>query len=237
MRRQETGATHLPQQRSDADDALTVVHIDLCRPFRVVAKDGSLNFLLLKDHKTRYVWVRLVAKKFDVLQEFEKWLLVAERQTKKSVLMLRYDRVGGFLGKQLTDFVDGGGIVHDLTCPFTPQQNGMAEREMQTVVESVQATLLHMGVQHHRWHIALRQDVWVDQPGPRRSGQLRRPPEWLTYHVCLPLAAFTTLYEDADADIDLPELDPEVHTDPEHCWDIATMTVREALTSWKGKGQ
>ncbi|CAI7869391.1 unnamed protein product [Closterium sp. NIES-53] len=144
-------------QSSDKHDVATGLDIKL--PFRVVAKDGSLNFLLLKDHKTRYVWVRLVAKKFDVLQEFEKWLLVAERQTKKSVLMLRYDRVGGFLGKQLTDFVDGGGIVHDLTCPFTPQQNGMAEREMQTVVESVQATLLHMGVQHHRWHIALRQDV------------------------------------------------------------------------------
>ncbi|CAI7803772.1 unnamed protein product [Closterium sp. NIES-53] len=35
-----------------------------------------------------------------------------------------------FLGKEFTDFVDGKGIVHDLTCPYTPQQNGMAEREM-----------------------------------------------------------------------------------------------------------
>ncbi|CAI7892424.1 unnamed protein product [Closterium sp. NIES-53] len=55
---------------SDADDVLAVVHIDLCGPFRVAAKDGSLYFLLLKDRKTRYVWVRPVAKKSDVLQEF-----------------------------------------------------------------------------------------------------------------------------------------------------------------------
>ncbi|CAI7893909.1 unnamed protein product [Closterium sp. NIES-54] len=65
-----------PDKGSDADDALAVVHIDLCGPFGVASKDGSLYFLLLKDCKTHYVWVRPVAKKSDVLGEFEKWLLV-----------------------------------------------------------------------------------------------------------------------------------------------------------------
>ncbi|CAI7887270.1 unnamed protein product [Closterium sp. NIES-54] len=150
-----------PDQGSDADDMLAVVHVDLCGPFWVAAKDGSLYFLLLKDRKTRYVWVRPVAKKSDALHELVQWLAVTERQTKKSVLMLRSDRGGEFLGKQFTDFVNGKGIIHDLTCPYTPQQNGMAEREMRTVVESVRTMLLHMGVQHHWWHLTLRQAVWV----------------------------------------------------------------------------
>ncbi|CAI7882150.1 unnamed protein product [Closterium sp. NIES-54] len=150
-----------PNQGSDTDNVLAVVHIDLSGPFRVAAKDGSLYFLLLKDRKTRFVWVRPVAKKSDVLLEFQKWLVLVERQTKKSVLMLRSDRGGEFLEKKFTDFVDGKGIVHDLICPYTPQQNGMAEREMRTVVESVRTMLLHMGVQHHWWHLALRQAVWV----------------------------------------------------------------------------
>ncbi|CAI6011336.1 unnamed protein product [Closterium sp. NIES-65] len=150
-----------PAKGSDAAEALAVVHIDLCGPFRVAAKDGSLYFLLLKDRHTRFVWAMPVAKKSDVLREFEKWLVLVERQTKKSVLTLRSDRGGEFLGKAVTDFVDGKGIVHDLTCPYTPQQNGMAEREMRTAVESVRTMLLHMGVQHHWWHLALRQAVWV----------------------------------------------------------------------------
>ncbi|CAI7904305.1 unnamed protein product [Closterium sp. NIES-54] len=102
-----------------------------------------------------------VAKKSDALREFQKWLVLVERQTKKSVLTLRSDQGGEFLGKEFTDFVDGKGIVHDLTCPYTPQQNGMAEREMRTAVEYVRTMLLHMGVQHHWWHLALRQAVWV----------------------------------------------------------------------------
>ncbi|CAI5957576.1 unnamed protein product [Closterium sp. NIES-65] len=150
-----------PAKGSDAAEALAVVHIDLCGPFRVAAKDGSLYFLLLKDRHTRFVWAMPVARKSDVLREFQRWLALVERQTKKSVLSLRSNQGGEFLGKAFTDFVDGKGIVHDLTCPYTPLQNGMAEREMRTVVESVRTMLLHMGVQHHWWHLALRQAVWV----------------------------------------------------------------------------
>ncbi|CAI7908779.1 unnamed protein product, partial [Closterium sp. NIES-54] len=80
---------------------------------------------------------------------------------RKSVLMLCSDRGGEFLGKEFTDFGDGKGIVHGLTCPYTPQQNGMVEREMRTAVESVRTMLLHMDVQHHWWHLALRQAVRV----------------------------------------------------------------------------
>ncbi|CAI7890416.1 unnamed protein product [Closterium sp. NIES-54] len=150
-----------PATGSDAAEALAVVHIDLCGPFRVAAKDGSLYFLLLKDRHTQFVWVTPIPRKSDVLREFKKLLVLVERQTKKSVLMLRSDRGGEFLGKEFTEFVDGKGIVHDLTCPYTPQQNGMVEREMRTAVESVRTMLLHMGVQHHWWHLALRQAVWV----------------------------------------------------------------------------
>ncbi|CAI7923048.1 unnamed protein product [Closterium sp. NIES-54] len=35
------------------------------------------------------------------------------------------------------------------------------------------------------------------------------------------------LYDDAKEDEELPELDPDMHADPEHRWDIATMTVKE----------
>ncbi|CAI7925600.1 unnamed protein product [Closterium sp. NIES-53] len=150
-----------PDKGSDAEEALAVVDIDLCGPFRVAAKDGSLYFLLLKDRHTRFVWVMPIAKKSDVLREFQRWLVMVERQTKNSVLMLCSDRGGEFLGKEFTNFVDGKGIVHDLTCPYTPQRNGMANREMRTTVESVRTMLLHMGVRHHWWHLALRQAVWV----------------------------------------------------------------------------
>ncbi|CAI7889849.1 unnamed protein product [Closterium sp. NIES-54] len=62
-----------------------------------------------------------------------------------------------------------------------------------------------------------------------------KPPERLSYHVCLPPTSYDTLLDDAQFDVDLPELDPDMHADPEHRWDIANMTVKEGLASWKGK--
>ncbi|CAI7845186.1 unnamed protein product [Closterium sp. NIES-54] len=76
------------------------------------------------------------------------------------------------------------------------------------------------------------------QRGPRQSGRIRRPPDFYVP------AAFTTTYDevnddlqydDAKEDEDFPELDPDLHADPEHRLDISTMTVKEALASWKGK--
>ncbi|CAI7898714.1 unnamed protein product [Closterium sp. NIES-53] len=125
-----------PNKGSDAEEALAVVHIDLCGPFRVAAKDGSLYFMLQKDRHTQFMWVMSLAKKSNVLREFQKWM-------------------------EFTDFVDSKGIVHDLTCPYTLHQNSMAEREMRTAVESVRTMLHHIGVQHHWWHLALQQAVWV----------------------------------------------------------------------------
>ncbi|CAI7898278.1 unnamed protein product [Closterium sp. NIES-54] len=87
-------------------------------------------------------------------------------------------------------------------------------------------------------------EVPITKPKMRRTGRARRPPERLSFHTCLPPAAFTTmynevkddlLYDDAEEDEELLELDPNVHADPEHRCDIATMTVKEAMASWKGK--
>ncbi|CAI7731903.1 unnamed protein product [Closterium sp. NIES-53] len=80
-------------------------------------------------------------------------------------------------------------------------------------------------------------DVVEVQPEPRKSGRLRRPPDFFVP------AAFTTmydvddddlLYDDAEEDEEFLQLDPDMLADPEHRWDISTMTMKEALASWKG---
>ncbi|CAI7872774.1 unnamed protein product [Closterium sp. NIES-54] len=84
----------------------------------------------------------------------------------------------------------------------------------------------------------------ITKPELRRTGRARRMLERLSFHACTPPAAFTIvydeigddlLYDDAEEDDELPELVPDMQADLEHRWDIATMTLKEALTSWKGE--
>ncbi|CAI7842005.1 unnamed protein product [Closterium sp. NIES-54] len=62
-----------------------------------------------------------------------------------------------------------------------------------------------------------------DDEGVNREGDLQtqKLPERLVFQACLPPAAFVMEYNDAKDDVDLPELNPDVHADPEHCRDIA----------------
>ncbi|CAI7922425.1 unnamed protein product [Closterium sp. NIES-54] len=100
-------AAAVEDKGSDVDDMLAIVHIDLCRPFRVAAKDGSLYFLLLKDRKTRYVWVRPVAKNSDVLQEFVQCLAQGDRPRPHLPIHPAAKRHGG------AGDGDGGGVGVD----------------------------------------------------------------------------------------------------------------------------
>ncbi|CAI7886456.1 unnamed protein product [Closterium sp. NIES-54] len=80
-------------------------------------------------------------------------------------------------------------------------------------------------------------DVVEVQGGPRLTGQLRRPPDFFVpaaFTMVYDVDADALAYDDAEGDDELPELDPDMHADPEHRWDISTMTVKEALASWKG---
>ncbi|CAI7881593.1 unnamed protein product [Closterium sp. NIES-53] len=82
-----------------------------------------------------------------------------------------------------------------------------------------------------------KSDVVEVRPEPRKSDRFRRPSDFFVP------AAFTTvydvdddddlLYDDAEEDEEFPELDPDMLANPEHRWDILTMTVKEALASWK----
>ncbi|CAI7774842.1 unnamed protein product [Closterium sp. NIES-53] len=125
-----------PDQGSEPKSALDAVHIDVCGPFQVATKDGSRYLRLLKDRKTRFVWMCTLTWKSDALEKFETWLTMVERQCELTVKMIRSDRGGEFLGGDFTAFLDKRCIVHDQTCPYTPQHNGMAEREIRTLVEA-----------------------------------------------------------------------------------------------------
>jgi len=55
---------------------------------------------------------------------------------------LRYDNGTEYTSNQFLEYCNSGGIVHQYTTPYTPQQNGVCERKNMTVMEMARCLLL-----------------------------------------------------------------------------------------------
>ena len=69
--------------------------------------------------------------------------------------MLRSDRGGEYNSKEFELYCQEHGIKKHITIPYTPQQNGVAERKNRTLMNSVRCMLLHSCLPKEFWREAL----------------------------------------------------------------------------------
>jgi transposase InsO family protein len=76
-----------------------------------------------------------IRKKFEVFDMFKEFKALVENQTEKQIKVLRTDNGGEFCGNEFEEFIKKCGIERQKTTPYTPQQNGVAERMNRTLME------------------------------------------------------------------------------------------------------
>ncbi|CAI7904104.1 unnamed protein product [Closterium sp. NIES-53] len=151
-----------PRAEGSTKAPLEVVHMDLVGPMRTEGTGGVLYFLTMVDKWSRFTWARPLSKKSDAAATIkEDWLPMVERQAMRLVKVLRSDRGGEFLGAEFTKFLKKNGIRHQLTCPGTPQQNGIAERANRTIGEAAKTLLGAAGMPYKFWPEAVRRVITV----------------------------------------------------------------------------
>ena len=65
-----------------------------------------------------------------IFWKFKKWI---ENQSGCLIQKLRSDNGKEYTSNQFNQFSDEAGIEHQLTAPYTPQQNGVSERKNRTI--------------------------------------------------------------------------------------------------------
>ncbi|GJS08521.1 retrovirus-related pol polyprotein from transposon TNT 1-94 [Tanacetum coccineum] len=74
-----------------------------------------------------------------------------ENQLDKKIKILRSDRGGKYESNDFSEFCSTFGIVHQTTTPYTPQQNGVAERKNRTLKNMINSMLITSGAPHSLW--------------------------------------------------------------------------------------
>ena len=92
-------------------DVLDLVHTDVCGPMQTRSLGGAFYFLLFIDDCTRYTWVYFLRRKSDVFEYFKEFRNMVEKQTEKSIKILRSDQGGEYKSGDFNKYCKDNGIV------------------------------------------------------------------------------------------------------------------------------
>jgi len=111
-----------------ASELLGLIHTDVCGPMKIQARGGYSYFITFTDDMSRYGFVYLMKHKSESFEMFKRFRSKVEKQTGKSIKVLRSDRGGKYLSEDFTRYLKENGILSQWTPPGTPQHNGVSER-------------------------------------------------------------------------------------------------------------
>ncbi|KAL2227396.1 UNVERIFIED_CONTAM: Retrovirus-related Pol polyprotein from transposon TNT 1-94 [Sesamum indicum] len=124
---------------------------DVWGPSTVPTHGGNRYFLSIIDNFSRKVFVFLMKHKSEVFDRFKNWKIFVENQTGKKLKSLRTDNGLEFCNKNFSDLCEEFGIKRHKTNPYTPQQNGIAERINRTLLDKVRCLLISSGLPKSFW--------------------------------------------------------------------------------------
>ncbi|MCO5613411.1 hypothetical protein L7F22_067687 [Adiantum nelumboides] len=148
---------------------LQLVHSDVCGPMRTPSVGNSLYFVTFIDDFSRFCWVYPLKAKSDVFAVFQHYVSMVENETGCKVQTLRTDRGGEYMSGAFKDFLGKKGIRHQCTMPYTPQQNGVAERKNRSLMEMARCMLKAKSLPHKLWMEAVACAAHVLNRCPTRA--------------------------------------------------------------------
>ena len=97
--------------------------------------------MILIDDATCYCYVYLLKTKDEAFHYFKNFKVEVENQIERKIKRLRDDRGGEYISNEFSQFCAEYGIIHEVTPPYSPQSNGVAERKNRTLTDLVNAML------------------------------------------------------------------------------------------------
>ena len=167
--------------KHNSEYVLSYVHADLWGSTNVTPSlSGNKYFLSIIDDKTRKVWLYFLRSKDETFDRFCEWKELVENQQNKKVKCLRIDNGLEFCNLKFNAYCKDHGIERHMTCTYTPQQNGVADRMNRTIMEKVRCMLNESGLGEEFWAEAAATAAYLINRSPASAIDHNVPEElWL----------------------------------------------------------
>jgi transposase InsO family protein len=121
------------------------------------------------DIRSRYSVVYFGNKKNDALEHFKTYKAFVETQTGKKIKRIRTDNGREYVNDEFRTFCNQNGIIAETTAPYSPSQNGIAERLNRTLVEHARAMIYAKNLPKSLWPEAVSYACYIKNCSPVRA--------------------------------------------------------------------
>ncbi|KAH9678769.1 hypothetical protein KPL71_025858 [Citrus sinensis] len=175
-----------PKATWRATKKLQLVHTDIAGPQRTPSLNGSLYYVVFIDDFTRMCWIFFLKHKSEVAQVFWNFKARVENESGCRIQTLRSDNGKEYTSGAFNRFCEEAGIQHQLTTPYTPQQNGVSERRNRFILEMTRCMLHEKNLTKQIWAEAASTAVFLQNRLPTRAVRDKTPFEaWYGYKPSL----------------------------------------------------
>jgi len=175
-----------PNSTWRASQKLQLIHTDVAGPQRTPSLQGSLYYILFIDDFTRMCWIFFLKFKSEVAGVFWKFKKMVENQSGCKIQALRSDNGKEYTSAEFNLFCEEAGITHQLTAPYTPEQNGVSERKNRYVMEMTRCMLHEKELPKQFWAEAANTAVFLQNRLPSKALEDKTPFEaWYGYKPSL----------------------------------------------------
>ncbi|GJT05602.1 putative ribonuclease H-like domain-containing protein [Tanacetum coccineum] len=141
----QKGKQHRASCKSKTENSISLplhlLHMDLFGPTFVKSLMKKMYCLVVTDDYSRFTWVFFLATNDETSGILKSFITGIENLVDHKFKVIRCDNGIEFKNREMNQFYEMKGILRQFSVARTPQQNGVAERRIKTLIEAARTML------------------------------------------------------------------------------------------------
>jgi hypothetical protein len=159
---------------SRASKPFDLIHCDLWTS-PILSASGYKYYLAILDDCTHYAWTFLLRLKSETFEMLSRFFAFARTQFDASIKAVQCDNGREFDNSSARTFLLTHGAILRMSCPYTSQQNGRAERVLRTINNIIRSLLFQASLPPVYWADALHTSTYLLNRHPTKTLAGRTP--------------------------------------------------------------
>lgn len=136
---------------SEFEEALDCIVSDVCGPMQVESIGRKKYLLTFIDAYSKYCEVAFIREKSDVTEAAMHFIERMKNKLKKKPVIFRSDRGTEYMDQRFQQYLADEGIWFECTVGYCPEQNGMAEKKNDTLMNAARTMLEESSLPMNHW--------------------------------------------------------------------------------------